>query len=243
MSGLPFWVRSLFLSFSVVVVSVFLERYSSGSHRAHPSRTFLVCFLFLVLSPPRLVYRPFWPCVPSFSRFVGVPFWAPGVFVFSRILSVLWGAGDYSPPSEALFSGREAARVFWSILSVVFVFPFCCVCGFFTHSRRVEPSSYEPDPGSSNPPRARVRARGAPSCAAVWTRPFGIHFSLLRVWQRVTGTPGTIFGGEGRILPPQVPFFTRTFCSRPSLFFSFFLSFAGLRSPEWDAFRICIPLE
>ena len=50
---------------------------------------------------------------------------------------------------------------FWSIFSVVFVFPFCCVCGCFTQTRRVEPSSYEPYPRSSYLPRARVRAQGS----------------------------------------------------------------------------------
>ena len=55
--------------------------------------------------------------------------------------------------------------MFVVIFSVVFVFPFCCVCGYFAHTRKVEPSLYKPDPGSSYPPRARVEARGAWSCA------------------------------------------------------------------------------
>ena len=50
-------------------------------------------------------------------------------------------------------------------------------------------------------------------------------FSLLCVWQRVTGTPGTIFGGEAAHTAPSGPFFTRTFLSRPRFFFAF----AGLR--------------
>ena len=57
-----------------------------------PTRT--LCFFVLFFLCPRRdrVYLPFWPCVLSFWRFVGVPFWAPGVlafFGFSRYLGGL----------------------------------------------------------------------------------------------------------------------------------------------------------
>ena len=48
-------------------------------------------------------------------------------------------------------------------------------------------------------------------------------FSLLRVWQRVTGTPGTFLEGRGRVLPPLVPFSHARFFV-PFAFFSFFAS-------------------
>ena len=100
-------------------------------------------------------------------------------------------------------------------------FPFCCVLRLFhTNWKGRTRRRMRHTPGSSHPPRARVRARGAPSCAAVWTRPFGIFFSLLCVWQRVRGAPGTIFGGEGAYIAPSGPFFTRTFVfPMPQVFF------------------------
>ena len=64
----------------------FLKRDSSGSHRAHP-HTHLVFFPFSCLCPPPLLsVHPFWPCVLFFWRFVGVPFWAPGVFGILLVL-------------------------------------------------------------------------------------------------------------------------------------------------------------
>ena len=85
MSGLLFLgVCSFSLWFSVVVAFfcffVFFKRESSGLTGHTPTRTLCSCFFFLFLSPPHRVYLPFWPCVLPFSRFVGVPFWAPGVF-------------------------------------------------------------------------------------------------------------------------------------------------------------------
>ena len=58
-----------------------------------PTRT-LCFFLFLVFVPPQpgLLCSPVLAVCPSFSRFVGVPFWAPGVLATLWILSVLGGA-------------------------------------------------------------------------------------------------------------------------------------------------------
>ena len=54
------------------------KRESSDSHRENPTRTLCSFSFFLMFVPHRnRVYLPFWPCVLSFSRFVGVPFWAP----------------------------------------------------------------------------------------------------------------------------------------------------------------------
>ena len=55
------------------------KRKSSGSNRSHP-HTHLCFFLFLFVSRRNWFVLPFWPCVLSFWRFVGAPFWAPGVF-------------------------------------------------------------------------------------------------------------------------------------------------------------------
>ena len=61
-----------------VFVLLFFKRESSGltGHTPHAPCVFVP----FSLSPPHRVYLPFWPCVLSFWRFVGVPFWAPGVF-------------------------------------------------------------------------------------------------------------------------------------------------------------------
>ena len=130
MSGLLFWgFCSLSLSLSLffrrrrLFVFVVFKRENSGLTGHTPPRTVLVLF-FSFLSPPHLVSHPFWPCVLSFSRFVGVPFWAPGVF---WILLELTGLA----PSEALF-GREAARVF-GFFSCLCCFP---VCGIHTLAGR-----------------------------------------------------------------------------------------------------------
>ena len=112
-----------------------------------------------------------------------------GVFGFSLNI----GGLEITRPLLKPFLGCEAAWVFIvDSLFVVFVFPllFC----FAAFSRQLEgagPSSNEAYQRVIEPaPRPSERA---PSCAAVWTRPFGILFSLLCVWQRVTGT---VFGGR-----------------------------------------------
>ena len=45
-----------------------------------PTRTCVSVLFPFCVSGRNRVYLPFWPCVRSFWRFVGVPFWAPGVF-------------------------------------------------------------------------------------------------------------------------------------------------------------------
>ena len=73
-------------------VSVFCSREKAQVVTGHPHTRLFGFVFFLFESPPRLVYRPFWLCVLSFPRFVGVPFWAPGVlaiFGFSQYLGGL----------------------------------------------------------------------------------------------------------------------------------------------------------
>ena len=65
------------------------------------------------------------------SRFGRVSCWGailgPGRFGVSWILSVLWGARDYSPPSEALFSDARRQGCLLSILLLpCVVFPLLC---------------------------------------------------------------------------------------------------------------------
>ena len=79
--------RGLFLSLSLVfrrrrlfVFFCFFQERKLRANRSHPTPHCFGLVFFLFLSPPHRVYLPFWPCVLSFSRFVGVPFWAPGVF-------------------------------------------------------------------------------------------------------------------------------------------------------------------
>ena len=88
MSGLVFFgfffsPPLVFLA-DVVVLSVCFERNSSGSNRAHPHTHLFCLFPFRCFCPRRACYHPFWPCVPSFSRFVGVPLWALAFFGLSR---------------------------------------------------------------------------------------------------------------------------------------------------------------
>ena len=87
--GVSVLVRSLFLRFSVVVVFCFCQDIQLRSDRAHPALVGLVPFSFL--TSLRLAYRPIWPCALSFSRFVGVPLWAPGVWAFLDFLGSMGG--------------------------------------------------------------------------------------------------------------------------------------------------------
>ena len=138
MSGLVF--LGFFLSSFGFFVDVALFFFSFSREKAQvvtghtPTRT-CVAFSCSFFVPPHLFVRPFWPCVLLLGVFLGVPFWAPRVF--GILLVLFWGP----------FSGREAARVFWSFLSVVFVFPFCCVLRLFSHQLEgADPSSYEAYP-------------------------------------------------------------------------------------------------
>ena len=116
---------------------------------------------------------------------------------------------------------------------VVFVFPLLLCFAAFSHQLEgADPSSY---PRVAAP---RPSLPGDATCAAVWTRPFGIHFSLLCVWQRVTGTPGTIFGGEGAHIAPSGPIFhTHVSVPAPGFFFFFFVFWPLGPAAPWIARR------
>ena len=164
------------------------ERQNSGSHRSHPTPYFLVLFLFPFLFPPRsccvLAVRPF------FLAFCRGAFLGPVRFCDFRILSELQGAWDYSPLLRPSFWTRGGKGVLVDSFCC-FCFPFCCVCGCFTQTRKVEPSSCEPYPRSSYPPRVR----GAPSSAKGWSPRW---------------LPRSFF---------CCPFFTRTFLFPPQVLF------------------------
>ena len=118
--------------------------------------------------------------------------------------------------------------MFWSLPSVVFVFPFCCVLRLFSHELEgADPSSYaayprviEPAPRPSEGPGSAI-VRGRLDTA------FRDIFFALMCLAEGHRDPGTIFGGEGALsLPPQVPFSHALLSfTRPRFFFFFF----GLR--------------
>ena len=207
----------------------FFEREdSSGSHRAHPHTHLVFLFLLLVFVPRRF-------CL--FTRFGRASF--P-----SGVLS-----GCHSGPraffgfsrdfSQAFFLDARRQGCFFASRACV-VFPLLVLfAAFFTRTRRGGPVIVRgvPPCKPSRLPFARVRAKGEASSSAVWTRPFGIHFSLLCVWQRVTGTPRAFFSGEGALsLPPQALFHTHlSFASRPRFFFFSLSLFAGPCGPELDS--------
>ena len=113
------WVDDVFVFLSPLGFFVFLQRERSGLTGHHTPPPALLFGFFL--SPPHLSIRLFWPCVPSVLAFFSGCHSGPRAFFgFSR---------DFS---EAFFLGREAAKAVARFLSVVFVFPFCGVCGY-TH--------------------------------------------------------------------------------------------------------------
>ena len=86
-----FWFCSLFLVFpSSSFWFGFFQEIELRASNTHPTLHSLVLF-FSFLSLPHLANRPFWPCVLSFSRFVGVPFWAPGVLAIFGFSGTLEG--------------------------------------------------------------------------------------------------------------------------------------------------------
>ena len=200
MSGLLFWVRSLFLRFLVDVVFVsFFKKNKSG--RTHPRTcTFLVCCFFC----PRCccVLTRFGRASLFFCVLLGC---LSGPVRFVHFLDPLGTLGGLRllAPSETLFLDGEPAWVFVVDFFCCFCFPFCCVCGCFTQTRRVVPSSYVPDPGSS----PRRRARG------LWT-PFGLRFFVIGKGSQGPSDarrPGPFCWGGGVRLPPQVTFHTHVF--------------------------------
>ena len=106
----------------------FQERKLRAQDTPHTALCVLVRFSFFVPAAPGL--SPVLAVRPFFSRFVGVPFWAPGglaFFGFSRYCRGL----EITRPLLRPFLGREAARVLVvdSSFVVCCFFPFCVVCG------------------------------------------------------------------------------------------------------------------
>ena len=236
MSGLVFLgcLLSSFGFFADVVVFFvfpffFFKRDSSGSNRAHP-HTHLVFFSFSCLCPRRIrVYLPFWPCVLSFWRFVGVPFWAPGVFGDS-----LDSLGTLLRPffSDARRQGCFIASRAWVVFPLFVLFCGCTPflearVGFLAEvgspSRLFQPKwaerAIEPAPRESDP-------QGSASCAEGWSPPFPGFWRLILAAIGSQGPLGPFYLGRGRFICPLRPFFTRTcrLFPAPGFFFSFFLS-------------------
>ena len=125
-----FWVRSLFLwFFSSTPFSPFpflflFKRYSSGSNRTPPTRTFLLVPFFF-LCPAALVVSPVLAVRPASRRFLGVPFWAPRVF------------GILLVPFRGLFLGTRGGKGFPCFSCLVFLFPvlFCFAATPFIDAR------------------------------------------------------------------------------------------------------------
>ena len=112
-----FWVRSLFLWFFLSTSSwLFFKRYRSGSNRTPHARACFVCSCFFC--PAALVVSPFLAVRPASWRFSGCHS-GPRAFLG---FSYLRGLSSLAP-SEALFLGREAARVFLCFSCLVFLFP------------------------------------------------------------------------------------------------------------------------
>ena len=175
-----------------------------------------------------MCYHDFWLCVIFFGVLSGCLSGPRAFWRFSDSLGTLGGLRLLAPSEAFFLDARRHARVFWSILSVVFVFPFSCVCGCFAQIRRVEPLSYKPYPGSSYPPPA-------PGSAVVRGRLDTAFRDVfwIRVCQRVTGNPsGTIFQREEAHIAPSGPFFTRAFLFPPQVFF-----FLWPSRPNWIAGR------
>ena len=206
-----------------VFASFFLERQLS-SHRAHPHTRFAFLFLFLVCVPRRnraRVYLPFWPCVLSFWRFVGVPFWAPGdlaIFGLSRYLGGLRLLAPLLRPFSRTRGGKGASL----LLVLVLFFPFCF--GLRLHTFSSSPSrlssrsgrngTSKPAPRESDPQGGGFLRGGlVPSISGFLTASFGS--------QRVTGTlRAFLIWGGGALSAPSGPFsHALVFVSRPRFFF------------------------
>ena len=172
---------------------------------------------FLFVSRRFCLFRPFWPCVPLLGGFSGCHSRPRAFLGFSlnlRGLSLL-------APSEALFLGREAARVFRCFSCLVFLFPLL-FCGY-TFSRKARPViSRRPAAGDRARPLARVRARGAPRARRVGPLLVMLLscFLCLVLGRRDPGAlrqePFVCRGCPFRVAPWAL---TRTFCSPPQVIF------------------------
>ena len=120
LSGFLFWVRSLLLRFLVdVVFCSFRSRDTDQVVAGHtPTLAPFWSVVFFLFVPPRLVCRPFWPCVLYPGVFSGCHSW-PRV-----VLGISWNLGVLSllAPSEALF-WMQGGKGVSSLLFCGFCFP------------------------------------------------------------------------------------------------------------------------
>ena len=209
------------------------------------------------MSPPRLAYRPFWPCVPSFSRFVGVPFWAPGrfgVFGFSRNIG---GLEITRPLLRPPFLGRGAAWVFIVDSPFVdFVFPLLlCFAAFSRQLEGADPSSNEAYPRviapaphvSEGPGSAIARGRLPTPMDTAFRDTFFASLCLVEGRR----DPRDRFWRGGGVCCLLRPFFHTHVCfsHAPGFFCGFFVCFPlafEAQSGERDAIQVgkngvCIP--
>ena len=99
-----------------------------------------------------------------------------GSFLSDPFSAILSGLQFFLRPSHFLFGSLFCAEA-WFLLFPSFVRIFLCgggVLGARLHGTQLEGRTRHRTrhtPGSSHPPFARVRAKGAPSCAEVWTPP------------------------------------------------------------------------
>ena len=116
--------------------------------------------------------------------------------------------------------------MFWSFLSVVFVFPFCCVLRLFSHQLEgADPSSYVAYPRVVVPAPRPSEGPGAPSSAPVGPglKVSGFFFASLCLAEGHRDPRDHFWRGGGALSAPSGPFFTRTcvFFPAPGFFFSF----------------------
>ena len=143
--------------------------------------------LFLVFVPRRnRVYLPFWPCVLSFWRFAGVPFWAPGVLAIFGFSRYLGGGLSLLAPLLRPFFWRRGGKGASLLLVPVFVFPFLfCGCAPFLEAR----VGVLAEVGITG---RFLRGGLVPSISGILTAYSGSH--------KVTGTPWAFLSGEGRFI-------------------------------------------
>ena len=150
-----FWVRSLFLWFFFVDV-VFFSRDTDQVVTGRRTRTCFAGPFSLFCVPPRLLFRPFWPCVPLLGVFLGVPFWAPRAF---GILLELTGL-ELACPFRGPFLGTRGGKGFPVLLLPCFSFsPFVLRLRFLEGPPR---DLAEAGAGDLARPFAQVKAGGCP---------------------------------------------------------------------------------
>ena len=146
-------------------------------------------------------------------------------------LSRYFGGVRLLAPSEAPF--LDARRQGCSDRFFLLLFSPCCVCGFFTRTRRGGPVVIRGIPPGRRTHPAGLRPSEGPGSAVeracLDTGVLGTFSDSLCLAEGYRD-PGTIFGGRGRALPSQVLFSHALFGSRPR----FLLFFCWPLRPRMD---------